>query len=239
MKRKKRLLSVVLTAMMVMSTFTGMTFTASADALPDISTITNQDTENSQENQSADKTDADNPSSKSDMSDKSAEGSETDNIVSENENSNINPDEKGEANANIKGNEAQLSETPAPGTPWNGTSDKSWYKDDTDSFTITTAEQLAGLAELVNDGNKFENKTIKLGADIYLNPDDNKNEHDWMPIGRVRAKTSTGGNGSGMPSMMPFENQNPFYGTLDGNEHTIHNLYVCLLYTSPSPRDCS
>lgn len=47
-----------------------------------------------------------------------------------------------------------------------------------------------------------------------------------MPIGRVRAKTSESGAGSGFPMMLPFENQNPFYGTLDGNEHTIYNLYV-------------
>ena len=43
---------------------------------------------------------------------------------------------------------------------WDGTVDTSWYNDTDTEFVITTAEQLAGLAELVDDGNDFAGKTI-------------------------------------------------------------------------------
>ena len=38
---------------------------------------------------------------------------------------------------------------------WDGTADTSWYNDTDTEFVITTAEQLAGLAELVDNGNTF------------------------------------------------------------------------------------
>jgi hypothetical protein len=55
---------------------------------------------------------------------------------------------------------------------WNGTADTSWYDNNptAQEYTLTTAEELAGLAELVNNKtHDFTNKTIKLGADIVLN----------------------------------------------------------------------
>ena len=85
---------------------------------------------------------------------------------------------------------------------WDGSSkDTSWYTghEEQSEFTITTAKELAGLAELVNGGNGFHGKTINLGADIDL---DNQ---QWTPIGKV--------NGS-------------FRGTFDGKEHTISNLTI-------------
>lgn len=48
------------------------------------------------------------------------------------------------------------------------TPDTSWYNDTDTEFTLTTAEQMYGLAELVNGGNPFVGKTIKLGGDIDL-----------------------------------------------------------------------
>lgn len=51
---------------------------------------------------------------------------------------------------------------------WDGTSDTNWYNDNETEFTLTTAEELAGLAALVNKGNTFENKTVKLGGNINL-----------------------------------------------------------------------
>ena len=85
-------------------------------------------------------------------------------------------------------------------TPWNGTDvDISWYvghESDTE-FSISTAAQLAGLAKLVNDGNNFSGKTIKLTADIDLN------NQVWTPIG-------TQGN--------------PFKGVFDGGQHSVANL---------------
>jgi len=84
--------------------------------------------------------------------------------------------------------------TKTPTSPiWNGSADTSWYTTaDTSAteFTITTAEQLAGLAKLVNDGNDFKGKTINLGANIMLNDTTDwqnwakkKPKNKWKPIG--------------------------------------------------------
>lgn len=85
---------------------------------------------------------------------------------------------------------------------WNGTTvDTSWYDDNTTDteFTISDSADLAGLAELVNEGNNFSGKTIKLGADIDLGG------KEWTPIGK-----------SGKS----------FNGTFDGNSKTILNLVI-------------
>ena len=68
-------------------------------------------------------------------------------------------------------------------------------------YEISTAEQLAGLAKLVNGGNNFSGKTIKLTADIDLN------NQAWTPIG----------NG---------DNSFAFSGTFDGDGYTISGLNV-------------
>ncbi|HAA25917.1 MAG TPA: hypothetical protein DCE11_07365 [Ruminiclostridium sp.] len=68
----------------------------------------------------------------------------------------------------------------AAGDPeiWNGTADTSWYDPSASEYTLTTAEELAGLAQLVNNKiHDFTNKTIKLGADIVLN--DTSNLQNW------------------------------------------------------------
>ena len=105
-------------------------------------------------------------------------------------------------------------------TVWNGNTDTQWYdyNPEASEFTINTAEELAGLAKLVNasnnnDGISFEGKTIKLGANIVLNEnvltsDKKLNEGDfkkWEPIG-LNAPLS-------------------FNGTFDGQGHTISGLY--------------
>ena len=54
-------------------------------------------------------------------------------------------------------------------TRWDGAVDLSWYDGTDTEFTITTARQLAGVAELVNSNTTdFAGKTIRLGADLYL-----------------------------------------------------------------------
>ena len=60
---------------------------------------------------------------------------------------------------------------------WDGTSDVSWYNDTDTEFHLTTAEQLAGLAEIVNGGNTMAGKTIYLDADLDLAG------HEWRSIG--------------------------------------------------------
>ena len=74
------------------------------------------------------------------------------------------------------------------------------YDSAQDEFTLSTAETLAGLAQLVADGNSFEGKTINIGADIDL--DGNL----WFPIG--------------------VEFTLPFSATVEGNDHIISNLWV-------------
>ena len=81
--------------------------------------------------------------------------------------------------------------------PWVGEVDTTWYNDTDTEFTLTNAGELAGLAKLVNDGNSFEGKTVKLGADINLN------NVNWTPIGKSGA---------------------PFKGTFIGTGYTISNL---------------
>ena len=54
-------------------------------------------------------------------------------------------------------------------TRWDGAVDLSWYNGTDTEFTITTARQLAGVAEPVNSNTAdFAGKTIRLGPDISL-----------------------------------------------------------------------
>ena len=86
---------------------------------------------------------------------------------------------------------------------WDGTADTSWYVGhEVDSeYHITTAEQLAGLAQLVNGNILFKDKTIYLDNDLDLSG------HQWISIG----------NGSNFSQY--------FGGTFDGQYHKIMNLY--------------
>lgn len=90
---------------------------------------------------------------------------------------------------------------------WDGTADTSWYKSNEDTFTITTAEQLAGLASLVNAGNTFSGKRVILGNDIVLNPDLSLGEENLLEWGSIGTAAS------------------PFAGTFDGMGYTISGLY--------------
>ena len=77
--------------------------------------------------------------------------------------------------------------------------DVSWYDEDKSEFTISTERQLAGLAKLVNDGNTFQDKTVRLDADLNLV------ERDWTPIG----------------VWVDSAGQMMFRGTFDGQGHLI------------------
>ena len=97
-------------------------------------------------------------------------------------------------------------------TPWSGEADTTWYKE-TDSngnpiteFIIVTPEQLAGLTELVDGGNTFEGKTIKLGINLdLLKIGDNGEPVCFDPIGSYR-------------------HDKIFKGTFDGQDHIIMNM---------------
>ena len=109
--------------------------------------------------------------------------------------------------------------------PWLGSANLDWYTADPTAteFTISTAEELAGFAQIVNGTavvgstlslrstpvplhDDFQNKTVKLDKDIDLN------DLAWTPIGRI-GTTSTDFTYS-------------FRGTFDGQNHTVKNLDV-------------
>lgn len=94
------------------------------------------------------------------------------------------------------------------GKTWASCADKSWYTGKQKSYTITTAEQLAGLAVLVNGGTDFSGVTLKLGADLSLERDGASGaQRSWTPIGTSINRA--------------------FRGTFDGQGHKITGLRAC------------
>lgn len=99
---------------------------------------------------------------------------------------------------------------------WDGTADVSWYESSAQAYNITTAEQLAGLAKMVNEGNTFKGKTVILGADIFLNDTAGVTDLAW--ISDERNVWTPIGNGD-----------HPFMGEFDGmagaKKRKIYGLY--------------
>lgn len=92
---------------------------------------------------------------------------------------------------------------------WDGSADTSWYTSapDASAYHISTAEQLAGLAQLVNADpgtTNFAGKTFYLDNDIDLSG------HEWISIGTGRGGTRA---------------KYSFCGVFDGQGHVISNLY--------------
>ena len=89
---------------------------------------------------------------------------------------------------------------------WDGSADTSWYTSapDASEYHISTAEQLAGLAQLVNDK---ATPVLFGGKTIYLDNDLDLSGTQWTPIG----------NGDNFVRH--------FAGTFDGQYHKIMNLY--------------
>ena len=83
---------------------------------------------------------------------------------------------------------------------WSGAVETDWYAADATEYTLSSAEDLAGLAALVNEGTNFKNKIVKLDANVNLNG------VEWTPIGVSSGKG--------------------FSGTFDGQGHTIANLQI-------------
>lgn len=79
------------------------------------------------------------------------------------------------------------------------TPDASWYTEGIAVYTITTAEELAGVAQLINGGTSLAHMQLYLGANIDLE------YKTWTPIGTAEF---------------------PFDAKLDGNGYTISNLVV-------------
>ncbi len=92
---------------------------------------------------------------------------------------------------------------------WDGTADTSWYTSapDASEYHISTAEQLAGLAQLVNAD---PGTTNFAGKTFYLDNDLDLSGHEWISIGTVL--------GGDCPEYS-------FCGVFDGQGHVISNLY--------------
>ena len=98
---------------------------------------------------------------------------------------------------------------------WDGTSDTTWYNTTDTLFQLTTAEQLAGLAVMVNNGNSFQGKTIELMNDIDLGGA-LETPLNWTPIGYYYSHCDS----------ICYEVYRGFNGVFEGNNKTISNLVV-------------
>jgi len=94
-----------------------------------------------------------------------------------------------------------VAQTP-PTTLWANNASTQWYDGQNTLFTLSTAEDLAGLSVLVAGGNAFTDKTILIGSNIDLAA------HLWTPIG--------------------VDLNAPFSGTMDGNGFAISNLFIVM-----------
>ncbi len=90
---------------------------------------------------------------------------------------------------------------------WGDFADTNWYTADATEYHITTAEQLAGLAQLVNAD---KGKTNFKGKTFYLDNDLDLKGYEWISIGTGRGGTQA---------------NYSFCGTFDGQGHVISNLY--------------
>ena len=99
-------------------------------------------------------------------------------------------------------------------TIWDGSADITWYDASQSSFDISTPEQLAGLAQLVNNGtSNFNGKTVNLLADVWLNMTGDST-NNWIMIG-----------GHATASGETMGSEKYFEGTFHGHGHKIYNMY--------------
>lgn len=90
---------------------------------------------------------------------------------------------------------------------WSNYADTSWYDSEATTFEISTAEQLAGVATLVNgDAVTFSGKTISIADDIDLGG------KYWIPIG------------ADLEGDYLWSNGRVFSGIINGNNFSIQNL---------------
>ena len=112
---------------------------------------------------------------------------------------------------------AQAEEAQEKNAVWDGSADTSWFdaKNPCESYEISTPEQLAGLSQLVNEGNSMSGIRFDLTADIALN---DTTKYDALS---TQAKADN--------LFTPIGNlykDKPFCGVFNGNGHTIDGLFV-------------
>ena len=88
--------------------------------------------------------------------------------------------------------------------------DISWYDEKKDIYYLKDAADLYGFAKLVNEGNSFEGKVVKLTADIILNQGDASKWGEEFPLAEWQAIGAY---------------KYSFEGIFDGQGHTISGLY--------------
>ncbi|MDL2222143.1 InlB B-repeat-containing protein, partial [Parabacteroides sp. OttesenSCG-928-N08] len=93
---------------------------------------------------------------------------------------------------------------------WTDVADTKWYDANQTKFYLSSAEELAGVAVLVNN-----RTTTFAGCTIYLMEDINLKGKQWVPIGNV-------------------ESYNSFQGSLFGQGHTIQGLTIDGYYSMQS-----
>ena len=91
-------------------------------------------------------------------------------------------------------------------TVWNGTTVTTPVKNSAGQYAIYRASDLAGLAQMVSEGNSFEGETVILSTDFDLGGNS-------LQIGKAKRSSST-------------VTGTPFQGTFDGNGHSISNLTI-------------
>ncbi|MBQ8388420.1 MAG: hypothetical protein IJX46_05810 [Clostridia bacterium] len=69
---------------------------------------------------------------------------------------------------------------------WDGSADTSWFEEGTKEYDIDTAEKLAGIAKLTDDGNTLE------GYTFYVTKNMDLNNLEWLPIGPTQPLTFSG-----------------------------------------------
>ena len=89
-----------------------------------------------------------------------------------------------------------------------GMPDTSWYKKGKKNYELSTADELAGFAKLVNKGVRFNRCVVSLKNDIDL-----RKYEEWTPIGGKFVV-------NGKKKKFYFE------GSFDGKGHTIYNLTI-------------
>lgn len=85
---------------------------------------------------------------------------------------------------------------------WTGEADTSWYSEEEEQFDIASADQLAGLASIVTEGNNFNGKTVTLVSDFDFGGRE-------FPVIAAGSSYTRG-----------------FRGTLEGNGKTVSNYSV-------------
>jgi hypothetical protein len=93
--------------------------------------------------------------------------------------------------------------------------DTSWYSDSEEEFHLKDEADFFGFTKLVASGKKFTGKVVYLDADIELNDVEDGTIASWK-----------NGEKPDNPWMMIGTPEAPFYGTFDGQMHTVSGAYT-------------